>query len=79
MAPRKLTIIHFNDVYNIEPFANEPVGGAARLVHKVTSRTATSSSNSDRMAAGVDSPARCHRFLLCTVYIAYYTPSLQCQ
>ncbi|WIA18701.1 hypothetical protein OEZ85_003402 [Tetradesmus obliquus] len=35
MAPRKLTIIHFNDVYNIEPCANEPVGGAARLVHKV--------------------------------------------
>ncbi|KAF6251135.1 Metallo-dependent phosphatase-like protein [Scenedesmus sp. NREL 46B-D3] len=37
MAPRQLTIIHFNDVYNIEASSNEPVGGAARLVHKVTS------------------------------------------
>lgn len=35
MAARRLTIIHFNDVYNIEPAAKEPVGGAARLVGQV--------------------------------------------
>ena len=30
-----LTIIHFNDVYNIEPSDKEPVGGAARFKTKV--------------------------------------------
>ena len=30
-----LTIIHFNDVYNIEPHDSEPVGGAARFVTMV--------------------------------------------
>lgn len=30
MTSTTLTILHFNDVYNIEPRANEPVGGAAR-------------------------------------------------
>ncbi|XP_067937210.1 mannosylglucosyl-3-phosphoglycerate phosphatase-like [Watersipora subatra] len=29
---KTLTIFHFNDVYNIEPGSNEPLGGAARLV-----------------------------------------------
>ena len=28
---KKLTIIHFNDVYNIEPRDKDPVGGAARF------------------------------------------------
>ena len=28
---RNLRIIHFNDVYNIEPSEQEPVGGAARF------------------------------------------------
>eukprot|EP00111_Clytia_hemisphaerica_P020632 TCONS_00060812-protein len=32
-----LRIIHFNDVYNIEPREQEPVGGAARFVTKVRS------------------------------------------
>ncbi|GLC44357.1 hypothetical protein PLESTB_000478100 [Pleodorina starrii] len=32
---RKLTILHFNDIYNIEPRAAEPVGGASRLCYKV--------------------------------------------
>ena len=32
-----LTIIHFNDVYNIEPQKAEPAGGAARLAHYVKS------------------------------------------
>ncbi|PNH05871.1 5'-nucleotidase [Tetrabaena socialis] len=32
---RKLTILHFNDVYNIEEQAREPVGGAARFCAKV--------------------------------------------
>lgn len=32
-----LTIIHFNDVYNIEPREKEPVGGAARFATKVAS------------------------------------------
>ena len=31
----KLTIIHFNDVYNIESRDEEPVGGAARFVAMV--------------------------------------------
>jgi hypothetical protein len=30
-----LTIVHFNDVYNIEASQKEPVGGAARFVAKV--------------------------------------------
>ncbi|GFR40976.1 hypothetical protein Agub_g1641 [Astrephomene gubernaculifera] len=34
-SSRKLTIIHFNDVYNIEEQAREPKGGAARLCGKV--------------------------------------------
>ena len=32
-----LTILHFNDVYNIEPRETEPVGGAARFATKLTS------------------------------------------
>ena len=32
-----ITILHFNDVYNIEPRDQEPVGGAARFVTKVRS------------------------------------------
>lgn len=32
-----LFIIHFNDVYNIEPGSREPVGGAARFIAKVRS------------------------------------------
>ena len=28
---KMLTILHFNDVYNIESTAQEPVGGAARF------------------------------------------------
>ena len=34
-ANRTITIIHFNDVYNIEARDQEPVGGAARFVTKV--------------------------------------------
>ena len=34
--PRRLIILHFNDVYNVEAGANEPVGGASRLAYKVT-------------------------------------------
>lgn len=30
-----LCILHFNDVYNLSPRAKEPVGGAARFVHKI--------------------------------------------
>lgn len=33
----KLTILHFNDVYNIEPRDKDPVGGAARFVTKIKS------------------------------------------
>ncbi len=29
---KKLNIIHFNDVYNIEPNKSEPVGGASRFI-----------------------------------------------
>ena len=34
---RHLVILHFNDVYNIEPSSREPVGGAARLAHRIRS------------------------------------------
>lgn len=34
---RELTILHFNDVYNIESREKEPVGGAARFAKKVAS------------------------------------------
>jgi len=30
-APTTITIVHFNDVYNVEPRTQEPVGGAARF------------------------------------------------
>ena len=30
-----ITIIHYNDVYNIEPRPTEPVGGAARFATAV--------------------------------------------
>lgn len=34
----QLTIIHFNDIYNIEPnSAREPIGGAARFLTAVKS------------------------------------------
>ncbi|KAL9974865.1 hypothetical protein ACROYT_G011963 [Oculina patagonica] len=33
----QMTILHFNDVYNIEPREKEPVGGAARFATKVAS------------------------------------------
>lgn len=36
---RELTILHFNDVYNIEARDKEPVGGAARFATKVASFT----------------------------------------
>jgi len=35
LKAKSLTIIHFNDVYNIEPRDNEPVGGAARFKTKI--------------------------------------------
>jgi hypothetical protein len=35
-APAKvLTLLHFNDVYNIEPGTRDPCGGAARFAWKV--------------------------------------------
>ena len=33
----QLTLLHFNDVYNIEPREKEPVGGAARFATKLAS------------------------------------------
>lgn len=33
----QMTILHFNDVYNIEPRDKEPVGGAARFATKLAS------------------------------------------
>jgi len=32
-----LTILHFNDVYNVDPRSVEPVGGAARFVNALRS------------------------------------------
>ena len=32
---KSLTVIHFNDVYNIDPSDQEPVGGAARFKTKL--------------------------------------------
>jgi 5'-nucleotidase len=37
---RKLTILHFNDVYNISAGAQEPVGGAARFVAAIRQQAA---------------------------------------
>jgi hypothetical protein len=34
---KKLKIIHFNDVYNIEGLKEEPVGGAARFYTAINS------------------------------------------
>ena len=34
---KELTILHFNDVYNIESREKEPVGGAARFATKLAS------------------------------------------
>lgn len=33
--PKAMTILHFNDVYNVEPRNKEPVGGIARFVTRV--------------------------------------------
>eukprot|EP00435_Cladocopium_sp_Y103_P005187 s2680_g1.t1 len=33
--PKRMTILHFNDVYNVEPRAKEPVGGIARFVTRI--------------------------------------------
>lgn len=37
MPQNDLVILHFNDVYNLEPQKEEPVGGAARFVTCVKS------------------------------------------
>eukprot|EP00798_Chlamydomonas_sp_ICE-L_P020484 gene20484-27272_t len=37
---KRITIVHFNDVYNIEPAKREPVGGASRFCTKVKSMKA---------------------------------------
>ena len=34
---KELIILHFNDVYNVEPQKMEPAGGAARMAHYVHS------------------------------------------
>ena len=36
--PTQITILHFNDVYNIEEQSVEPVGGAARFKTAVDQR-----------------------------------------
>ncbi len=36
--PVTLTLLHFNDVYNIEPQQQEPVGGAARFATAIRER-----------------------------------------
>jgi len=41
VASQTLTIVHFNDVYNIESRSQEPVGGAARFVTAVTQLAAS--------------------------------------
>lgn len=33
--PQRMTILHFNDVYNVEPRVKEPVGGIARFVTRI--------------------------------------------
>ncbi|CAK9114400.1 unnamed protein product, partial [Durusdinium trenchii] len=33
--PKTMTILHFNDVYNVEPRAKEPVGGISRFVTRI--------------------------------------------
>ena len=38
MVTQTIQLVHFNDCYNIEPAAREPVGGAARFVAEVKRR-----------------------------------------
>lgn len=38
LAGQVITILHFNDVYNIEPREQEPVGGAARFTTALKER-----------------------------------------
>ena len=37
-AADTVTLIHFNDVYNIEPREQDPVGGASRFIQAVRDR-----------------------------------------
>lgn len=37
MTEHSVTILHFNDVYNIEAQKQEPAGGAARMAYYVKS------------------------------------------
>eukprot|EP00927_Polykrikos_kofoidii_P072520 TRINITY_DN68624_c0_g1_i1.p1 TRINITY_DN68624_c0_g1~~TRINITY_DN68624_c0_g1_i1.p1 ORF type:complete len:1791 (+),score=282.65 TRINITY_DN68624_c0_g1_i1:195-5567(+) len=43
----KMTILHFNDVYNVEPRAKEPVGGIARFVTRMRQLQAESVSRGE--------------------------------
>ena len=36
-GPKVVTILHFNDCYNVEPRSQEPSGGAARFVTAINS------------------------------------------
>mmetsp|Transcript_31617 Transcript_31617/g.57502 ORF Transcript_31617/g.57502 Transcript_31617/m.57502 type:complete len:1768 (+) Transcript_31617:51-5354(+) len=46
----KMTILHFNDVYNVEPRAKEPVGGIARFVTKMNELKAESCARGEHEA-----------------------------
>jgi 2',3'-cyclic-nucleotide 2'-phosphodiesterase (5'-nucleotidase family) len=41
---KKINIIHFNDVYNVEENSKEPVGGAARFVNAIEKLNASDES-----------------------------------
>jgi len=55
---KRLRIVHFNDVYNIEPAKDEPVGGAARFAKAIETFT---KKNSALLAFSGDavSPSTC--------------------
>ncbi|CAJ1391032.1 unnamed protein product, partial [Effrenium voratum] len=48
--PKKMTILHFNDVYNVEGRVKEPVGGIARFVTRIRELKAESMARGEHEA-----------------------------
>lgn len=59
---KKLRIIHFNDVYNIEPSTREPKGGAARFLTAINYLKQESPSIL-LFSGDIFSPSPCNKFL----------------
>jgi 5'-nucleotidase len=66
----ELDIIHFNDVYNIEPGSCEPVGGAARFVHAINQHRTEDSMilfSGDVLSPSLLSTVTCGRQMTCVL------------